>query len=151
MADEARVADAMTRAVYTLKATQSLPLAEAMMGLARVRHVPVVDDDGHVVGLVTHRDLLAAKISTLAPLSEDERSTLQLSVPVSRVMRTEVWTIRSDALALTAARIMREHRYGCLPVVDDGRLVGIVTEADLLTLLTESLDLAVRPPRPPAC
>lgn len=146
--DEVRVTDVMTRSVYTLRPTQSLPLAESMMGLLRVRHIPVIDDEGSVVGLVTHRDLLAAQISALAPLSADERSTLQLSVPVSRVMQTNVWTIRSDALALSAARIMREHRFGCLPVVDEGRLVGIVTEADLLTLLTESLDLR-RPPKPP--
>jgi CBS domain-containing membrane protein len=144
---EIHVADIMTRAVYTLTPTQSLPLAESMMGLHRVRHVPVVDAAGHLVGLVTHRDLLSAKISVLAPLSEDERSSLQLGVPVSRVMQTQVWTIAPDALAISAARIMREHQFGCLPVVDRGKLVGIVTEADLLALVTDSLSLD-RPSRP---
>lgn len=147
--DRVRVADLMTRDVYTLTPTETLPFAESMMGMLRIRHIPVVDDLRSVVGLVTHRDLLGAKISSLAPLTDDERTRLQLSVPVSRLMRTNVWTIAPDALALTAARIMREHRYGCLPVVDDKRLVGIVTEADLLTLLTESLDLRV-PSQPPA-
>jgi CBS domain-containing membrane protein len=137
----------MTREVCTLHATQSLPLAESLMGLRHVRHIPVVDDHERVVGLVTQRDLLAAKISALAPLSDDERSTLQLSVPVSRVMRENVWTIEPHALAISAARIMREHRFGCLPVVEAGRLVGIVTEADLLALVTDSLALD-RPARP---
>lgn len=134
----------MTRSVYTLTAMQSLPLAESMMGLLRVRHIPVVDDERRVVGLVTHRDLLAAKISALAPLSDAERSTLQLAIPVARVMRSDVWTIAPDALAVSAARIMREHRFGCLPVVDDGRLAGIITEADLLALVTDSLTLERR-------
>jgi CBS domain-containing membrane protein len=146
-ANEIRVADLMTRRVYTLTPMQSLPLAESMMGLLHVRHIPVVDAERRVVGIVTHRDLLQAKISSLAPLSDDERAELQLSVPVSRVMRTNVWTIAPQALAVSAARIMREHKMGCLPVVHDGRLVGIVTEADLLALVTDSLELD-RPAQP---
>ena len=85
-AHELRVSDLMTRAVYKLTAVQSLPLAESLMDLKRIRHVPVVDDTGALVGLLTHRDLLAAKISALIPLSSDERTTLELSVPVSKVM-----------------------------------------------------------------
>jgi len=142
---ELRVANLMTREVYTLEATQSLPLADAVMALRRVRHIPVVDEEGRVVGLVTHRDLLAAKISALAPLSEDERSSLQLPVPISKIMRTNVWTIGPDALASAAARIMREHRFGCLPVVAEGRLVGIVTEADMLAIVTELLARPLSP------
>lgn len=144
---ELRVADLMTRHVHTLTPMQSLPLAESLMGLHHIRHIPVVDERRRVVGLVTHRDLLAAKISALAPLSDDERSSLQLAVPVSRIMRVEVWTVAPDALAVNAARIMREHRFGCLPVVEDGRLAGILAEADLLAVLTDSLELD-RPSRP---
>jgi CBS domain-containing membrane protein len=146
-ASEIRVADLMTRRVYTLGPMQSLPLAESMMGLLHVRHIPVVDAERRVVGIVTHRDLLNAKISSLAPLSDEERSDLQLAVPVSRIMRTNVWSIGPRAFAVSAARIMREHKMGCLPVVDGGRLVGIITEADLLALVTDSLELD-RPARP---
>lgn len=142
------VADLMTRSVSTLTPTQSLPLAEALMGLERIRHIPVVDDAGHLVGLVTHRDLLSARISALAPLSDDERSTIELAVPVSKIMRREVWTIAPDALAVSAARILRDHKFGCLPVVEEGKLVGILTEADLLALVTTSLEVdASRPSR----
>ena len=115
----------MTRDVFTLTPEQSLPLAEAMMEMRRIRHIPVVDDVGVLVGLVTHRDILRAHITALA-------------APVSRIMRTNVWTIGSTALASTAARIMREHKMGCLPVLDDRKLVGIVTEADLLVLVDGS-------------
>jgi len=137
---ELRVADLMTRSVCTLTPFQSLPLAEALMGLERIRHVPVVDDAGGLVGLVTHRDLLAAKLSALTPLSNDERSTLELLVPVSKIMRTEVWTVAPGTLAVVAARIMRDHKFGCLPVVSEGKLVGILSEADLLTLVTSALE-----------
>lgn len=119
------------------------------MQLARIRNVPVVDDDAHVVGLVTHRDLLSASISALAPLTADERSTLQLAVPVSRIMRTDVWTVAPDAPAVSAARMMRDHRFGCLPVVQHRKLVGIVTESDLLRLVTESLELSTPSGRGP--
>ncbi len=143
---ELRVGDLMTQPVHTLTATQSLPLAEWMMRLHHVRHIPVIDDASRLVGLVTHRDLLAAKISSLAPLSDDERSSLQLAIPVSRVMRKQVWTIGPDAFAIAAARIMREQEIGCLPVVEGGKLVGIVTEGDLLALVTDSLALERRAP-----
>jgi CBS domain-containing membrane protein len=137
----------MTRSVYSLEAEHSLPLADAMMGMLRIRHIPIVDKERCVIGLVTHRDLLAAKISVLAPMSEDDRSNVQLSVPISRIMRTEVWTIAPEALAVSAARLMRDHRIGCLPVVEGRRLVGIITEADLLSLVTDSLTLE-RPSKP---
>ena len=146
-AQELRVADLMTRAVYKLSPVQSLPLAESLMGLKRIRHVPVVDDAGALVGLLTHRDLLAAKISALIPLSPDERTTLELSVPVSKVMRTEVWTVGPEVLAVNAAKIMRDHKIGCLPVIDGGLVVGIIAESDLLALVTDSLALD-RPARP---
>ena len=134
-----RVADMMTRAVYAIAPTHSLPLAESLMGLRHIRHVPVVDDAGNFIGLVTHRDLLSAQLSALTPLTSEERSSLQLSIPVSKIMRTNVWTTRSDTLAATAARTMREHKFGCLPVVDDGKLVGIVTESDMFQFAREAL------------
>lgn len=154
---EIRVADIMTTPVFSMSPTQSLPLAESLMKLERIRHIPVVED-GHLVGLVTHRDLLGASLSKLTPLSKDERTELELKVPVSHVMKREIWTIEPQALAVSAARVMRDHRFGCLPVVDeearnDGsnrgpirRLVGIVTEADLLDIVIDSLDLKIPQP-----
>lgn len=143
-ASELRVSDLMSSPVFSLGPTQSLTLADSLMQMARIRHIPVVDG-GKLVGLVTHRDLLAASLSALTPLSEDERSTLQLAVPVSRVMQTEVWTIQPKALAVTAARLMRDHRFGCLPVVEDDKLVGIITEHDLLAVVADALDLGPPP------
>lgn len=130
--DKARVKNLMTADVITLSQRQSVPLAEAVMKLKRVRHLPVVDADGELVGLVTHRDLLRAKLSTLTGLTEDERTTQELSIPVSSIMQTDVWTISPETIATKAANMLRDHSYGCLPVVEGGKLVGILTEADFV-------------------
>ena len=145
--DEIRVRDVMNRHVATVHASHSMPLVATIMELERVRHVPVIDDDQRVVGLITHRDILAAQLRARNAEPGEGPVALDLAVPVSRVMRTDVWTIQSGALAASAARLLRDHRFGCLPVVDDGKLVGMVTESDLLVLVTEGLELSA-PPRP---
>lgn len=144
---ELSVRDLMTTKVFTLTAGQSLTLAENAMRSMRVRHIPVVDDLRRLVGLVTHRDLLSAKLSVLTPIDEDVRTEHEFRVPVAQVMQENVWTIAPDAPALSAAKLLEDHKFGCLPVVRNGRLVGIVTEHDLMKLLTDSLDLGDPPPR----
>jgi len=130
--DKARVKNLMTTEVITLTQGQSLPLAESLMEMKRVRHLPVIDGEGMLVGLVTHRDLLRAKLSERTPLTKDERSSQELSVPVSSIMQTNVWTVTPSTMGNKAANMLRDHHFGCLPVVDDGRLVGILTEADFV-------------------
>ncbi|MBW2460213.1 MAG: CBS domain-containing protein [Deltaproteobacteria bacterium] len=130
--DKAQVKNLMTSDVVTLSHSQSVPLAEAVMKLKRVRHLPVVSPEGALVGLVTHRDLLRAKLSNLTGLTEDERTDHELRIPVSSIMRTDVWTIGPNTVATKAANMLRDHSYGCLPVVEGGKLVGILTEADFV-------------------
>jgi len=140
------VRDLMTAPVVTLSARQSVALAEVVMKLKRIRHLPVVEEDRRLVGLVTHRDLLRAKISALAPIGRERRAEAELRVAVSQIMQTEVWSVSPAAPALNAARLLSDHRFGCLPVVEAGRLVGIVTEHDFLALVTDSLELGSPPP-----
>jgi CBS domain-containing membrane protein len=143
------VRDLMSGTVVTLTRGQSLPLARELMAMKRLRHLPVVDEDGLLVGLVTHRDLLAAAVSSLAPLSEEDRAELQFKIPVARAMSEHVWTISPDAPADAAARLMLDHRIGCLPVTEGRRLVGIITEADLVEAAAILLPLLERPdPKP---
>lgn len=134
-----KVSDLMSHPVLTLEADETLSLAEEIMSLTRLRHLPVIDGDCHLVGLVTHRDLLRAQASSLAALSRYEDKQLKRGVAVSEVMRREVESIASDAAAVDAARLMRQKKYGCLPVVDGGVLVGIITEADFLDLAIRTL------------
>lgn len=136
----------MSANVVTLTAGQSLPLARELMKMKRIRHLPVVDDAGRLVGLVTHRDLLEAAISSLSPLDADEAAELQHKVPVARVMRQQVWTIGPDDPADAAARLMLDNGIGCLPVLADGHLAGIITEADLVEVAAVFLPMLKRPP-----
>jgi CBS domain-containing protein len=103
----------------------------------RIRHLPVVTDDGMVVGLVTHRDLLAISSSSIAVPAEDDRVRILRLVRVADVMETHLSVAAPDDPAADAGGRMIRHKIGCLPVLDAGRrLVGIVTEEDFLRWAT---------------
>ena len=132
-----RVADLMTADVIAIGAGDSLANAYRTMRLNRIRHLPVVGRDGHLAGIVTHRDLLAASSSSLTvPLEEDRVRLLGLARVVD-VMETHVSVAAPGDLAAEAGERMIRHKIGCLPVVEaDGRLAGIVTEEDFLRWAT---------------
>lgn len=141
------VRNIMTSSVVTLRKEQSLDLAAELMQLKKVRHLPVVDDRDTLVGLVTHRDLLRAQAGLIArgrgaanPIRDD--GDPGFLIPVSRIMRTDLWTVDVASSALEAARIMRDHCFGCVPVTQGARLVGILTEADFLDYVISSLEQA---------
>ncbi len=135
-----RVRDLMSTDLVTLNVQSDLELAEGLMAVMRVRHLPVVSGN-KLVGLVTHRDLLRASLSTLTAHTAEEETALKTSVSVERIMRSNVATTTPDADVRDAIRRMRKRRWGCLPVVDDQQeLVGIVTEADFLELTQVLLD-----------
>jgi CBS-domain-containing membrane protein len=135
----------MTQPVITLFAEQTLPLAEDIMALKHLRHLPVIDDRRRLVGLVSHRDLLRAKISSLTGLTPDEQRARQEHVKVSELMIRDVWTVRPETLASIAGQTLSDHRYGCLPVLnDDGIVIGIVTERDFLRLRSRRSSFTTR-------
>jgi len=137
------IQDLMSTPVVSLLADQTLPLARDIMQFRYVRHLPVVDSRGRVVGLVTHRDLLRWA-NTTAELRREEREELR----VDQVMTRHVWTVPRDASAAEVGRVMLERQLGCAPVVDAaGRLVGIVTESDFLRLAIDALDALDSPRR----
>lgn len=131
----------MTSPVIGLFAEQTLPLAEDIMQLKHLRHLPVLDDDGRLAGLVSHRDLLRAQISSLTGLTSSERRARQDEVKIAALMTTDVWTVTPDTLASVAGRTLLDHRFGCLPVIgDERRVVGIVTERDFLRFAIKALE-----------
>lgn len=130
------VAAIMSRDVVTLDVDVSFNLASSVMRLRHIRHLPVVEA-GRLVGLVTHRDIAQAQAAYLVEHSlEPDR----INAPVRGIMHTEVWTVAPETPVLEAARIMYDHKFGCLPVVSGGLLVGIVTEHDLVRLLVDELE-----------
>jgi CBS domain-containing membrane protein len=123
----------MTAPVVSFFAEQTMPLAEEVMRLKHMRHLPVIDDRQHLVGLLSHRDLLAAQISTQTGLDREARNAVQANVKIGEVMTRDVMTVLPDVPASVAAATLLTHKFGCLPVVDlAGVLIGILTENDLL-------------------
>jgi CBS domain-containing membrane protein len=129
-----RVRDHMTAKVFTIPMDKRLLAVDYIMGWAHIRHVPVVDAQGKLVGLLSQRDVLRTTLSDLASTPVDRRNQLG-HVALADVMRREVLTIGPDESVQEAARLMRKHKYGCLPVVECGRLAGIITEHDLLAVV----------------
>ena len=128
----------MTEKVFTLLVDKKIFVAMDIMNWAHVRHVPVVDRAGLLHGIVSHRDVLEASISSISTsVANLERDQHLWSIPVESVMRTNVMTISPDASIQEAARLMREHKFGCLPVTEKGKLVGIITEYDLLEIVEQ--------------
>jgi CBS domain-containing protein len=123
------VEDLMTTAVITMKETDTLSGADLEMKLAEIRHIPVVDEKNHLVGVVSDRDMLRSRArSSSAPLR------------IADVRTRNVNTARPSMLAHEAARTMLEHRIGCLPVIGEGeQLIGIVTETDFLLVAKRAL------------
>ena len=131
-----KVRDLMTADPTTLKRNDKLTLADDIMRLGRVRHLPVTDDDGQtLVGIVTQRDLFRDALAQALGYARDAQRKLLDSIAVKDVMTTEVVTIRPDASLVYAARVLTERKIGCLPVVENGRLVGILTEGDFVALI----------------
>jgi len=127
------VSKVMRTEFASLRAGDRLDLAEQVMKLGRVRHLPVLDAAGRLVGIVSQRDLLRASLTSVLEFPADQRRTFLRSVDVSEVMAREVQTVAPETPLGVAASRMIGHKIGCLPVVrDDGTAVGLVTETDLL-------------------
>ena len=131
----------MSTPVVTFFAEQTVPLAEDVMRIHRFRHLPVIDNDHRLVGLITQRDLLRGQISVLTGLTESERRARQEDIRISRLMTRDVWTETPETLASHAGQTLLDHRFGCLPVVDqDHVLRRIVTERDFLRFAIKALE-----------
>jgi CBS domain-containing protein/gamma-glutamylcysteine synthetase len=132
----------MSTDLFTLRPTDLVDLAASLMDWRHIRHVPVEDEKGHLVGLVTHRGLLRL-------LSRGSTAPDGTSMTVREIMKPNPTTVTSSIPTLEAIEIMRRSGIGCLPVVDDNRLVGIVTSYDFLTatasLFKQHLAASARP------
>ena len=117
----------------SLRENDRLDLADQVMKLGRVRHLPVLASDGRIVGIVSNRDLLEASLTNVLEFEREQRTTFLHAVDVAEVMTREVETIAPDTPLGVAVSRLIGHRIGCLPVVRaDGVMVGLVTETDLL-------------------
>ena len=134
-----RVKDAMTPEVTTLKRNEKLTLADDVMNLGRIRHLPVLDDDGQeLIGIVSQRDLFRGALAQAIGYGQHARRKLLDTLQVKDVMTGDVTTTTPETPLVEAARILMERKIGCLPVVKDGHLAGILTEGDFVALFVRS-------------
>lgn len=126
-----RVRDIMPRKMVTISESDRLSTVEDIMTLGHVRHMPVVHA-GKLVGVVSERDLLRASLSNLNEFGNEERRAFLQVVEIGRVMSTPPVVTALDTSVEDAARVMAERKIGCLPVVDGDRLLGLITETDVL-------------------
>lgn len=134
-----KVEDMMTRNPHTLLRSNSLADAKHLMEEHDIRHIPVVDVDGLLLGLVTQRDVLSAQESSLQGISEDNSHTL--TTTLNDAMRKNVMTVAPQAGLKESAYYMQKHKVGCLPVVAHHQLVGIITDSDFVTIAIHLLEL----------
>jgi len=125
----------------TLGVRDTLDIADDLMRLGRIRHLPIVDGV-RLVGIVSQRDLLRAAVSSLLELGRAAEHEWLGKITVATVMTRHVFTVAPSAPLQAAVDIMINKQIGCLPVVEDGKLVGILSETDCLMRLRTLLDVA---------
>jgi acetoin utilization protein AcuB len=131
------VRDRMTKHPLTIREDDSVTDAHKYMEQQNVRHLPVVDRSGQMIGLVVEEDLLKAEPSAATSLSVWEIHNLLSRLQVKDVMVTDVITTTEDTPIEEAAHLLLDHKIGCLPVMRESRLVGIITESDMFRTFME--------------
>ncbi len=120
----------MTTDLFTVQEDDAVEMVANLMIWERIRHVPVEDKDHKLVGVLTHRAVLRFVMGGGSP-----RRTA-----VSEIMKRDVTTVSPETTTVEALRLMRRLRVGCLPVLQDDRLVGIVTEEDFMEIASKMLE-----------
>ncbi len=134
-----KVRDVMTPNPVTLSPEESLMEALQMMRLRKIRRIPVVSATGKLVGLLTEGDLKRAEPSTLSDTQEQFMAVME-GTQVNRIMIQNLITASPDMPLIDAARTLFKNKYGALPVLEGEKLIGILTDNDLIGALVKVLE-----------
>ena len=127
-----KVRDLMTAPALAMKEDDTVSELYDLMDTQHVRHIPVVDDEGDLVGLVSHRDLLRLALAWQNDLPVTVQRQILARTRVEEILTRDVETVEANQDIGDAVDLMLENKYGCLPVVEGTRLVGILTESDFV-------------------
>ena len=133
------VSEIMTREPYTLGPDSNLAEARQLMAEHHIRHIPVLSNDGSLVGLVSQRDVLAAEDSSVVS-SQQAIDATDRYVALSSVMTAPVQTVDERDSLRGTAMILQKSKVGCLPVLRDGELVGIITDTDFVAIAIDLME-----------
>jgi CBS domain-containing membrane protein len=128
---EGLVREIMMGSPVTLKPDDTLDLANDIISLGHIRHIPVTEN-GKLTGMISARDLMSVASSRIFGLKQKSKSALLKSILIKDIMKKRVVTVEPDTPITNAARLMAVKKIGCLPVVESGALVGLVTTTDVL-------------------
>ncbi len=134
------VSEAMTRDPLTIRPEASLLDAQALMAGKRIRHLPVVEQ-GRLVGILSETDLLAATASQVTVRDDTELAMQEAATPVSACMTRQVAVVHPRDSLRRAGLFLQKNRYGCLPVMEDEHLVGIITEYDFVNIALQLMEM----------
>jgi len=137
-----QVREFMTTDVTTVQETDTLLDATMIFVRSTLRHLPVLREK-KLVGVVTERDVKQFSPSVLSGISPDIYNQLMETTPISRVMTRDPATVNPDQSMFEAVKVLTTRRIGCLPVVENGELMGILTTTDMLRLLARMLEVPV--------
>ena len=133
------VQDLMTQPAVAVGPTSSLREVIGLMESKNIRHVAVVDASGGLIGLISHRDVLRTQEGSLSGALPGEQAHMNRWIEARWVMTKEVRTVCPDTPALEAALTLRSYGHGCVPVVERGRLVGMLTDSDFVEYAIQQL------------
>lgn len=137
------VAEIMTREPYTLGPDDTLGTARELLAEHHIRHIPIVSAEGRLIGVVSQRDVLAAADSSV--LNRDRENARDSDVALSAIMTAPVQTADESASLRGTAMHLQNNKLGCLPILRQDRLVGIITDSDFVAIaihLMEQLETA---------
>ncbi len=142
------VEEIMSTELVTVTPDDTVAVARDLMSKKKIRHLPVVDNGGKLVGLVTQTDILAALSPFANAMDESGQNEMGAAMRVGDIMTTTLETVDERADIRAAARQLEAHKHGCLPVVTDGSLKGIVTDTDFVAVAINLLEQmeATEPP-----
>ena len=133
------ISEIMTKNIIALNRDDDLEKAEMLFKRNKIRHIPVVAEEV-IIGMLSYTDLLRISFADAVYETEEEVDTLVYNMfTIDQVMAKNVVTVSSTATIKEVAKILAENEFHALPVVDDGRLVGIVTTTDLIYYLLKQL------------
>jgi CBS domain-containing protein len=133
-----RVRDVMTRDVTTLDRNDKLSTADDVMRLGRIRHLPIINEEGQLDGIVSQRDLFHSGLLRALGYGQHAKQQALDSLVLKEAMKTDVVTVAPDAPLVAAAQLMLERKIGCLVVVEGKQIVGIITESDFVKLVAQA-------------
>ena len=125
------VREIMMGSPVCLKPEDTLDLANDIISLGRIRHIPIIDH-GRLVGILSERDLIGATATHIFGLKQKNKSALLKSFAIKDVMKKRVITVGPDTEIKDAVSIMQKKKIGCVPVLTDGAVIGLVTTTDIL-------------------